>query len=77
MKAISYQMLTFKLNGIVIHFAEYKNNIGFYAAQLAINEFLTTMTSFKNLKGAVQFPLDKLLPIHLNNRMVAFNEKKI
>jgi len=29
-EAISYQMPTFKLNGNLVHFAAYKNYIGFY-----------------------------------------------
>ncbi|MGE5845223.1 MAG: iron chaperone, partial [Ignavibacteria bacterium] len=29
-EAISYQMPTFKLNGNLVHFAGYKNHIGFY-----------------------------------------------
>ena len=71
-EAISYQMPTFKLNGNLVHFAAFKNHIGFYPAPSAIERFKAELSQYKWSKGAVQFPLDKPLPFELVKKMVAF-----
>ena len=38
-ETISYQIPTFKLNGNLVHFAAYKNHIGFYPTSSGIKEF--------------------------------------
>ncbi len=38
-EAISYQIPTFKLNGNLVHFAAFKNHIGFYPGSKAIKRF--------------------------------------
>ena len=75
-EAISYQMPTFKLYGNLVHFAGYKNHIGFYPAPSAIKEFEEELAKFKNAKGSVQFPLDQPLPISLIKPMVKYRVKK-
>ncbi len=75
-EAISYQMPTFKLNGNLVHFAGYKNHIGFYPAPVAIKEFQQELSVYKNAKGSVQFPLDRPLPLDLIRRMVIFRVEK-
>jgi uncharacterized protein YdhG (YjbR/CyaY superfamily) len=71
-EAISYGMPTFKLNGNLVHFAAYKNHIGFYPAPSGINAFKEEISGYKNSKGAVQFPLDKPVPYNLVEKMVIF-----
>ncbi|MDD4923212.1 MAG: DUF1801 domain-containing protein [Dehalococcoidales bacterium] len=72
MEAISYQMPTFKLNGNLVHFAAFKNHIGFYPTPSGIEKFKTELSQYKWSKGAVQFPLDKPLPFDLVKKIVAF-----
>lgn len=57
-EAISYGMPTFKLNGNLVHFAAFKNHIGFYPAPQGLDAFKEELSPYKGAKGSVQFPLD-------------------
>jgi uncharacterized protein YdhG (YjbR/CyaY superfamily) len=69
---ISYQMPTFALKGNLVHFAAYKNHIGFYPAPKGIEEFKAELAAYKGGKGSVQFPIDKPIPYDLIRRIVKF-----
>ncbi len=69
---ISYQMPTFFQNGNVVHFAAFKNHIGFYPAPRGIEAFADELSIYKGAKGSVQFPLDKPMPLDLIRRIVEF-----
>jgi uncharacterized protein YdhG (YjbR/CyaY superfamily) len=71
-EAISYQMPTFKFNGNLVHFAAYKNHIGFYPTPSGITEFKAELSQYKTSKGAIQFPIDKLIPYDLIRRITEF-----
>ncbi len=73
---ISYQMPTFYLNGNLVHFAAYKNHIGFYPTPSGIKAFKKELTKYKTSKGAVQFPLDKKLPLSLIKKIVKYRVKE-
>ena len=67
---ISYQMPAYKLHGVLVYFAGYKNHIGFYPTGSGISAFLPELTAYKTSKGTVQFPLHKKLPLALIRKMV-------
>ena len=67
---ISYQMPAYKLHGVLVYFAGYKNHIGFYPAGSGISTFLPELTEYKTSKGTVQFPLHKKLPLALIRKMI-------
>jgi uncharacterized protein YdhG (YjbR/CyaY superfamily) len=69
---ISYQLPTFDLNDNLVHFAAFKNHIGFYPAPSGIAAFAQELSGYKSSKGAVQFPLDQPLPLDLVRRIVEF-----
>jgi len=69
---ISYQMPTFFLKGNLVHFAAFKNHIGFYPVPTGIEKFKKELSTYKTSKGAVQFPLDKPLPLELITKIVKF-----
>jgi uncharacterized protein YdhG (YjbR/CyaY superfamily) len=69
---ISYQMPTFYLNGNLVHFAAYKQHIGFYPTPSGAEQFEQELSAYKRSKGAVQFPLDQPMPYELIRRMVQF-----
>ena len=70
---ISYQMPTFKLNGTnLVHFAAFKNHIGFYPTASGIEAFKKALANYKWSKGAVQFPIDKPVPFDLVEKIVKF-----
>jgi uncharacterized protein YdhG (YjbR/CyaY superfamily) len=67
---ISYQMPTFVLYRNLVHFAAYKNHIGFYPTSSGIEAFKHKISDYKSSKGAVQFPLDQILPYELISEIV-------
>jgi uncharacterized protein YdhG (YjbR/CyaY superfamily) len=69
---ISYQIPTFDLEGNLVHFAAYKNHIGFYPTPSGILAFKNELSIYESAKGSVQFPLDKPLPLKLISRIVKF-----
>ncbi len=69
---ISYQMPTFTLNGNLVHFAAFKNHIGFYPVPTGIAAFKRELSGYKTAKGSVQFPLDQPLPMTLIRKIVRF-----
>lgn len=71
-EAISYQMPTFKLYGNLVHFAAFKNHIGFYPVPSGMEAFQEELAAYKQGKGSVQFPLDKPMPFDLITKMVKF-----
>lgn len=75
-EAISYQMPTFKLNGKnLVHFAAFKNHIGFYPFPSGIEAFKEETKDFVTSTGTIQFPLDKPLPLSLIKKIVQFRVK--
>jgi len=76
-EAISYGIPTFKLNGNLVHFAAFKNHIGFYpGGPSAIQAFKNELASYKHSKGSIQFPLDKPIPLPLVKKIVEFRVKQ-
>ncbi len=76
-EAISYQMPTFRLNGKnLVHFAAFKNHIGFYPIPSGITAFKKELSVYKQGKGSVQFPLDRPLPYDLVKRIVLYRVKE-
>ncbi len=69
---ISYQIPTFSLHGNLVHFAAFKNHIGFYPGSSGITAFEGDLAEYAVSKGTVRFPLDKPLPLDLVSRIVAF-----
>ena len=75
-EAISYAMPTFKLHGNLVHFAAFKNHIGFYPAPSGIENFKDQLASYKTSKGALQFPLDRPIPHALIAEIVRFRVRE-
>lgn len=69
---ISYQMPTYYLKGNLVHFAAFKNHIGFYPTPSAIEEYKQELSVYKGAKGTIQFPITKALPYELISRIVKF-----
>ena len=71
-ETISYQMPTFAQNGNLVHFAAFKNHIGFYPTPSGIEAFRPELSVYAGAKGSVQFPIDQPLPMELISRIVRF-----
>ncbi|HEY3386701.1 MAG TPA: DUF1801 domain-containing protein [Saprospiraceae bacterium] len=73
-EAIKYAIPTFVLNGKnLVHFAAFKNHIGFYPTPTGIESFKKELSKYKQGKGSVQFPLDEPMPLALVTKIVKFN----
>lgn len=71
-ETIKYQIPTFVLNGNLVHFAAFKQHIGFYPTPTGTEKFHKELAAYKSSKGAVQFPLDKPIPYGLISKIVKF-----
>jgi uncharacterized protein YdhG (YjbR/CyaY superfamily) len=71
-EAISYNMPAFKLHGMLIWYAGYKEHIGLYPKPTVIQAFKKDLAEYKLSKGTIQFPLDKPLPHDLITRIVKY-----
>ena len=70
---ISYNMPAFKFHGILVYYAAHKEHIGFYPGSSVITGiFKDDLKDFKTSKGTIQFPIDKILPLRLINKIVKY-----
>lgn len=69
---ISYQMPTFFLKGNLVHFAAFKNHIGFYPTPSGIEAFKDELSVYEGAKGSVQFPIEKPMPLKLITKIVKY-----
>ena len=75
-ETISYGMPTFTLKGNLVHFAAFKNHIGFYPTPSGIEAFKKELSVYEGAKGSVQFPLAKPIPFGLISKIVEFRVKE-
>lgn len=75
-EVISYQMPAFKLHSVLVYFAAYERHIGFYPTASGVAAFQKEISTYKNSKGAIQFPIDKPLPFDLITKIVKFRAKE-
>lgn len=80
-EVISYNIPAFKLNGMLVYYAAWKEHIGVYGSSASlIEKFKKELASYKISKGTIQFPLDQPMPVDLICKMVRYrvqeNEQK-
>jgi uncharacterized protein YdhG (YjbR/CyaY superfamily) len=73
---ISYGIPTFYDSGNLVHFAAFKNHIGFFPTPSAIEAFQKELKAYRTSKGTVQFPMTDPLPLKLIERIVKFRVKE-
>ena len=64
-EGISYSMPAYKTTEVLVYFAAAKKHIGFYPTNSGVSEFRKELEPYVTSKGAIQFPLDKPLPLDL------------
>lgn len=77
LEKISYQMPTFYLSENLVHFAAYKNHIGFYPTPSAITAFEEDLKPYKNAKGSIQFPLNQPIPYDLIKKITLYRVNQV
>ncbi len=75
-EAIKYAMPTFVYKGNLVHFAAFKNHIGFYPAPTGIVAFAKELAPYKQGKGSIQFPIDEPMPLKLITKIVKWRVKE-
>lgn len=77
-ECISYAMPVFKLNGRpLVYFGAAKKHIGLYATPNVHDAFRDRLSTYKQGKGSVQFPLNNIIPFDLIEEMVIFKAEEI
>jgi len=71
-EAIKYRIPTFVQGENLVHFAAFKNHIGFYPTPSGIEAFRDELSSYNAAKGSVQFPIDRTMPLGLIEKIVLF-----
>ncbi len=75
-EGISYEMPVYKLNGILVYFGGFTKHVSLFPGPGAIMEFKDELSDYKTSKGAIQFPLDKQIPVELVKKIVQFRMKE-
>ena len=76
-EGINYQIPAFKLKGNLVHFAAFKNHIGFYPNPSAIEVFKKDLAAYEVTKGTIKFPIEKPIPFDLVKKIVVFRVSEI
>jgi uncharacterized protein YdhG (YjbR/CyaY superfamily) len=71
-ETIKYDMPTFTLNGNLVHFATFKNHIGFFPPVKGLEKYRAELSAYEGPKGSLKFPLDKPIPYELIGEIVSF-----
>jgi len=69
-ETISYGMPAFRQHKVLVYYALNKEHIGFYPTPGPIIHFKKELDKYKTSKGAIQFPIDKPLPLTLIKKIV-------
>jgi uncharacterized protein YdhG (YjbR/CyaY superfamily) len=67
---ISYRMPAFRLNGILVYFAAFRNHIGLYPPVSGDARLEEALAPYAGPKGNLRFPLDRPIPYALIKRIV-------
>lgn len=75
-EVISYQMPTFRQNGILVHFAAFTNHISLFPTPSAIVAFEEELRPFETSKGTIKFPMEEPIPFDLITNIVKLRVKE-
>ena len=71
-ETISYGMPAFRLDGILVYFAAFKDHIGFFPTASGVRVFAKELAPYDVSKGTIRFPIDKPIPDKLVAKIVKF-----
>lgn len=75
-ETISYRIPTFTLHGVLVHFAAFKQHIGFYPPVRGDARLERALSRYAGEKGNLRFPLDQPIPYELIERIVKLRVKQ-
>jgi uncharacterized protein YdhG (YjbR/CyaY superfamily) len=71
-EVISYQMPGFRLQGILVWFAVFKNHYSLFTRPRVLDKFRDQLKVYTLTKSAIQIPLNKQLPVKLTISIVKY-----
>jgi len=75
-ETISYNIPTFTLSGVLVHFAAFKKHIGFYPPVRGDARLEKAASTYAGEKGNLRFPLDQPIPYGLIEKLVKLRVKQ-
>jgi uncharacterized protein YdhG (YjbR/CyaY superfamily) len=75
-EGLKWGMPSLSYGRILVMFAGYKHHIGFYPTSSPIREFKKDLVRWKTSRGAIQFPLEKPLPLALIRKITKFRVRE-
>ena len=75
-ESISYAIPCFKLDGVLVYFAAFKQHIGFYPPVRGDPRLERAVSRYAGEKGNLRFPLDEPIPYALIKRIVKHRVKQ-
>jgi uncharacterized protein YdhG (YjbR/CyaY superfamily) len=76
-QTIKYGIPTFVLRENLVHFAAFKNHVGFYPTPSGIAKFKDELSAYNSAKGSVQFPIGEPIPLNLIRKIVRFRAQEV
>jgi uncharacterized protein YdhG (YjbR/CyaY superfamily) len=73
---ISYRIPAFRLHGILVYFAAFKNHIGVFPPIRGDTKLEAAVAKYAGPKGNLKFPLDQPIPYRLVTRIVKLRAKQ-
>jgi uncharacterized protein YdhG (YjbR/CyaY superfamily) len=74
---ISYRIPTFRLGGVLIHFAAFQHHIGVYPPVAGDAALEKALAPYAGEKGNLRFPYDQPMRYDLIERIVRLREKQL
>lgn len=75
-EVISYRMPAFRLHGILVYFAGFKNHIGLFPPVSGDAGLERALAPYAGPKGNLRFPLDQPIPYGLIKKIVLLRVKQ-
>ena len=75
-EGLKWGMPAYSYRRILVIFGGFKRHIGFYPTTSAVKAFADQLKRFVVSRGAVQFPLEKPLPLALIRKITAFRVRE-
>lgn len=75
-ESVSYRMPAYKLDGVLVYFAAFRNHIGLFPPVKGDARLARAVSWYAGPKGNLQFPLDEPIPYDLIKRIVKFRAKQ-
>ena len=75
-ETISYNMPAFRSEKVLVYYMAHSRHIGFYPTASPIKFFKEDLKNYNTSKGAIQFPMEKPLPLLLIKKIVKFRVKE-